>query len=45
MPMDVHEKVDVAALQRLSHHFFHTDDLGGRLLEWILPLSIQIEPC
>ena len=41
--MDVHEEVDIAALERLSHHFLHADDLRRRLLSRIRPLTVQVE--
>ena len=41
--MDVYKKVDIAALQRLSHHFLHAYDLWRRLLNRIRPLAVEIE--
>ena len=42
MAMDVDKKMNVATLERLSHHLLHADDLGGRLLNRVHPLPIQI---
>lgn len=42
MAVNVDEQVDVAALERLTHHLLHTDYLGRRLLNRVHPLPIQI---
>lgn len=43
VPVDVHEEMNVSALQRLLYHFFHAHDLRRRLLHWVHPLTIEVE--